>query len=157
MNGFAIEVEEIEQEKHESIAIAAVRCILDQAEGGGAVGANAAQLAVEIGLPRRQRFDRRRDRRVFMRPVEAGAGQQPDRAAVEPGMHPVAVEFDFVQPLGPVWRLVDQFGELRFDPGGQRRRFGAPSCGRPCPVRRHDRPFPQIDFGPNRFTGSPAA
>jgi hypothetical protein len=34
VNGFAIEVEEIEQEKHQSIAIAAVRCILDQAEGG---------------------------------------------------------------------------------------------------------------------------
>src|SRR5205807_5858552 len=64
VNGFAVEVEEIEQEKHESIAVAAVRCILDQAEGGGAIGANAAQLAVEIGLPRRQRFDRGRDRRV---------------------------------------------------------------------------------------------
>ena len=50
-DGFAIEVEEIEQEKDESIAVAGVRCILDQAERGGAVGANAAQLAVEIGLP----------------------------------------------------------------------------------------------------------
>jgi hypothetical protein len=27
---------------------------------------------------------------------------------------------------------------LRFHPGGQRRRFGAPSSGgQPCPVRRH--------------------
>ena len=117
MNGFAIEVEEIEQEKHQSIAVAAVRCILDQAERGGAIGTNAAQLAVEIGLPRRQRFDRGRDRRVFTRPVEAGAGQQPDRTAFEPRMHPVAVELEFVQPLGPVWRLIDEFGELRFDPG----------------------------------------
>jgi hypothetical protein len=28
-------------------------------------------------------------------------------------MHAVAVEFDFVQPLGPVGRLVDELGELR--------------------------------------------
>jgi hypothetical protein len=61
VNGFAIEVEQIEQKKHESIAVAAVRCVLDQTERGGAIGANAAQLAVEIGLPRRQRFDRGRD------------------------------------------------------------------------------------------------
>ena len=39
VNGFAIEVEQIEQEKHQSIAVAAVRCVLDQAEGGGAIGA----------------------------------------------------------------------------------------------------------------------
>ena len=38
--------------------------------------------AVEIGLPRRQRFDRGRNRWVFAGPIEAGAGQQPDRAAV---------------------------------------------------------------------------
>ena len=67
-------MDEIEKEKDESAAITGVRCVLDQAEGRGAVGANAAQLAVEIGLPRRQRFDRGRDRRVFTRPVEAGAG-----------------------------------------------------------------------------------
>jgi hypothetical protein len=78
------------------------------------------------------------DRGVFINPVEPGAGQQPDRAAVESGMHPVAVELEFVQPPGPFWPLVDQFGELRFHPGGQRRRFGAPSSGgQPCPVRRH--------------------
>jgi hypothetical protein len=57
VNGFLIEVEEIEQEKHQSIAVAAVRCILDHAEGGAAIGANAAQLPVKIGLPGRQGFD----------------------------------------------------------------------------------------------------
>ncbi len=56
-----------------------------------------------------------------MRPVEPGAGQQPDGAPVEPSMHPIAVEFDFVQPPRPVQRLVDEFRELRFDAGGERR------------------------------------
>jgi hypothetical protein len=126
---FAIEVEEIEQEKDESIAVPRVRCVLDQAEGGGAVRTDAAQLAVEIGLPGRERRDRRSDRRVLTRPVETGAGQQPDRAPVQPGMHPVAVVFDFVQPLRPFGRRVHQFGELRFDPAGERCRLGAPGSG----------------------------
>jgi hypothetical protein len=58
---FAIEVEEIEQEKDESAAVTGVRCVLNQAEGRGSVGANAAQLPVEIGLPGRERRNRRRD------------------------------------------------------------------------------------------------
>ena len=66
---------------------------------------------------------------VFRSPVEPGAGQQPDRAPVQPGVHPVAVEFDFVEPVWPVGRLVDDLGELRFDPAGKRRRFvPPPSC-----------------------------
>jgi hypothetical protein len=111
-------VDEIEKEKDESAAVTGVRCVLDQAEGRGAVGANAAQLPVEIGLPGRERRNRRSDCRVFGSPVQPGAGQQADRGPVQPGMHPVAVEFDFVQPLRPIGRLVDQLGELRFDPTG---------------------------------------
>ena len=41
-NRLAIEMEEVEQEKDESAAVAGVRCVLDQAERRGAVGANAA-------------------------------------------------------------------------------------------------------------------
>jgi hypothetical protein len=43
-------VEEIEQEKDESAAVTRVRGVLDQAERGGAIRPDAAQLAVEIGL-----------------------------------------------------------------------------------------------------------
>jgi hypothetical protein len=54
-------------------------------------------------------------------------------------MHSVTVEFDFVQPLRPIGRLVDQLGELRFDPTGERRRLGAPpSAERSRHVFRHD-------------------
>src|SRR6266550_2378441 len=48
--GFAVEVEEIEQEKNESAAVTCVRCVLDQAERGRAVGPHTAQLPVEIAL-----------------------------------------------------------------------------------------------------------
>jgi hypothetical protein len=73
-NRFAIEVEEIEQEKDESAAVASIRCVLDQAKRRGAIGPDSAQLAVEIGMSRRKRRDRRSNRRVFMSPVESGAG-----------------------------------------------------------------------------------
>src|SRR6267378_3306170 len=69
-DGFAIEVEEIEQEEDQSIAVTGVRCVLDQAERRRAVGADAAEFAIEIGLPGGKRRYGRSDRRVFMSPVE---------------------------------------------------------------------------------------
>ena len=77
---------------------------------------NAAQFAVEIGLPRAERRYGRGDRRIFMGPVEPGAGQQPHIATVQPRMHAVAVELDFVQPFVALRCRVDQLRELRCDP-----------------------------------------
>jgi nucleotidyltransferase/DNA polymerase involved in DNA repair len=64
-----------------------------------------------------------------------------------------------VEPLRPFRRLVDQLGELRFDPAGERRRFGAPpSRERSCHVldtitasadrSRSDLPDPPHDVRP---------
>jgi len=44
-----------------------------------------------------------------------GSRHQPHVAAVEPCMHAVAVEFDFMQPLIAFRRGVDQLGQLRRD------------------------------------------
>jgi hypothetical protein len=44
------------------------------------------------------------------------------RAMVEARMQPVAVEFDFVQPLIAFRRGVDELRELRRDPSGESRR-----------------------------------
>jgi hypothetical protein len=113
---FAIQVEKIEQEEHQPGGIAVIGRGLDHAEGGDAVGAHAAQLAVEIGLFGPERRDGPGDRRIFMRPVEPGAGEQPHRAAFEARMHAVAVELDFVQPGRAFRCLVDERGQLRPDP-----------------------------------------
>ena len=43
--------------------------------------------------------ERRRDCLVFAGPFEPGAGQQPDLATVEPGVHAIAVEFELVGPF----------------------------------------------------------
>jgi hypothetical protein len=93
-------------------------------------GKTPHQFVVEIGLPRGERRHPRGDRRVFVRPVQPGAGQQLDRAAVEPRMHAVAVIFDFMQPLIAVRRSLDQLRQLRCNPLRQRGRIGAPPRGR---------------------------
>ena len=104
----AVEVEKIEQKEDQRRCVAAVRSELDDVEGRGAVGAHAAQFAVEIGLARVERRHGLGDRRIFVGPVEPGARQQLHRAAVEPRMHAVAVVFDFMQPLVAVRRRVDE-------------------------------------------------
>jgi hypothetical protein len=62
-------------------------------------GAHVAQLAVEIGLCRRQGQYGRGNRRMFMRPVEPSAGQEAHRTSVQPRMRAMAVEPDLVQPF----------------------------------------------------------
>jgi hypothetical protein len=42
---------------------------------------------------------------------------------VEPGVHPISIELDLMQPLGAVWCLPHEFCELRFDPGWWRSGF----------------------------------
>jgi hypothetical protein len=68
----------------------------------------------------------------------AGAREQPHRTAVEARMHAVAVEFDFVQPPGPVRRRVDELGELRPESipakRSRRRVFALPAAS--CRKRR---------------------
>src|SRR5207248_206590 len=64
-------------------------------------GRDPAQFPVEIGLAGGERCDRRGNRRVFTRPVEPGACQKPDRAPVQPGVHPITVELDLCSHSGP--------------------------------------------------------
>src|SRR5580700_808630 len=54
-DSLAVEMEKVKQEEDKRLVIPRVRCVLDQIEGGGAVGPDAAQLPVEIGLLGRER------------------------------------------------------------------------------------------------------
>jgi hypothetical protein len=49
-DGLATEMQEVEEEEDERFGVTGIRCVLYQAEGRGAIGTNAAQLAVEMGL-----------------------------------------------------------------------------------------------------------
>ena len=95
------EMQKVEDEIHQPGRVAGIR------------------FAIEIGLARAERRHGLGDRRILVRPVEARAGQQLDGAAVEPRVHPVAVEFDFVQPVVAFRRGVDQLRELRRNPHRQ--------------------------------------
>jgi hypothetical protein len=101
-------------------ALPAFRGQLDHAEGGDAVGADAAQFAVEIGLAGAERRQGSGDLRIFRRPVESGARQQLHRAMIEARVHAVAIVFDFVEPTIAFRRRVDKAGQLRADPSRQR-------------------------------------
>src|SRR4029077_19691759 len=46
-----------------------------------------------------------------MRPIQLLSRQQPRLAALEPRLDAVAVEFDLVEPVRPVWRSVVQSSE----------------------------------------------
>jgi hypothetical protein len=54
-DGLAVEMEEVEQEEDKRLAVSRVGRVLNQAEGGRAVRPDAAQLAVEVSLPGRER------------------------------------------------------------------------------------------------------
>src|SRR6516165_4300441 len=69
----SVEMEKIEQEEDQRRRVGAVRSELDDVERGDAVGTDAAQFAVEIGLPRIERRHGFGDRRIFVRPVEPRA------------------------------------------------------------------------------------
>jgi hypothetical protein len=124
-------MQKVEDKKHEPGRVAGVRRGLDHAEGRDAVGEDATELAVEIGLARAERRHGRGDGRIFIGPVEPGAGQRPDGAVIEARMHAVAVELDFVQPIRPVGRFLHEFGQLLRDPFRRTRRIGARRARRP--------------------------
>jgi hypothetical protein len=48
---------------------------------------------------------------------------------VEPSVHPIAIQLEFVKPVGTVRCLLNELGELRFDPG-RWRSLSNPSAGR---------------------------
>jgi len=72
-----------------------------------------------IGRPHLEGAKRLNRAPVAVRPAETCSSQQRGLAADEPGMHAVAVVFDFVQPTIAGWRLVYQARELRLDPLGR--------------------------------------
>ena len=54
-------------------------------------------------------------------PVQSSrAGQQMDIAAIEPGVHAIAVELELVRPLIAARSFRDQPRQLRLDPRGKR-------------------------------------
>ena len=106
--------------------------ILQGGEGRDAIAPKDRNLAVEIGGLDGQRGQRRGDRSEPGRPIEAGAGQQPNLAALDPGGRAVAVELDLMDPSAALGWPVEEGGEFRrYEIGKQdtvRGRFASPTA-----------------------------
>jgi hypothetical protein len=79
--------------------------ILDQVERRPAVREHTAEFTVQVSILRRQLGDGLGDGGVLVGPDVASSCQDLHAAGVEPGVHPVSVEFDLVQPVSLLGRL----------------------------------------------------
>src|SRR5438552_1221291 len=98
----------IEQEESEGGGVPGIACRLDHAEGARAVGAHAAQLAIEITRAQRKLRQSLGNRRVFVGPVETTAREQAHLAIINASGHAVAVELNLVQPLLALRRFLHE-------------------------------------------------
>jgi hypothetical protein len=55
----------------------------------------------------------------FGGPIEARSGEQLDATVIQPGVHSVAIELDFVRPFRSRGRHLNEARELRLDPLGK--------------------------------------
>jgi hypothetical protein len=93
-----VEMWQIEEEEDQSAGAAGVGGRLHFGKRSRAVRTHRAELAVEIGaigakVPQRVGRDP-----VAMRPIEAGAGEEPPLSAIKPHVEAVAVVFQLVDP-----------------------------------------------------------
>ena len=113
---FAVQEQQIEGEEDELVSAALVHSRLQAAEDRHAIGIERTKLAVDVGGLRLQGLKGPDRPAVPVRPVQPRARQQLRLAAVDSGVHPVAVELDLVQPAVTRRRFVDEARELRLDP-----------------------------------------
>jgi hypothetical protein len=98
----ATEMEKIEDVIDEPRCALAVAGRLHEAEGRGAVRSYRTEFAIEIGARDRESLQRFCGRRILARPVETRSrGDELHTPAINPGVHAVAVEFQFVRLLAP--------------------------------------------------------
>jgi len=112
---FAVEIEKIEDEIDEAGA-AAIGGLLHELEGGHAVWANAAELAVKIGGFDFQLRERVGGGGILGGPVEPGTGEKLDGALIDPSGDAVAVELDLMDPQGSARGFCRELAKLRLDP-----------------------------------------
>jgi len=113
-----VKVKQVKSEIGE-VSASAVGDPLHDLERGHAIGADAAQLSVDIGCVDVELREGGRSDRVFFRPIKAGPGKKIHMAFLNPRPHAVTVELDLVNPLRASRRFGGQLRELRFDPAGE--------------------------------------
>jgi hypothetical protein len=84
------------------------------------------------------------DRRIFVRPVEPGAGQQPDLGAIDPGVHAISIALELVRPILAAWDFLHRLTEpglihARGSAFVSARSWGDLAMGRLCPTKKSRR------------------
>ena len=125
-----VEVEEIEGEERQLVRAPLGERVLERRKAAVAALVLDQDLAVDQRLPAGQRREGLGERAVAVGPVEAGAGDQPGRAALDPGERAIAVELDLVQPVGARGRRARRRGELGAQLGRQRAPSWRPAARR---------------------------
>src|SRR5215470_15380638 len=126
---FPVQKQQVEEEEDQR-PFAGVGRVLDQVKCRPAIGQHPTKFAVEIGVPRRKPSYRLCNGRVFIGPVITPPRQDLHSASVEPGVHPIPIELDLVQPVGAVRCFFNELGELRLDPSRRWGRFNlSAGCG----------------------------
>src|ERR1700691_2899613 len=97
----AVEMKEIENVIGKAVLAAVLQIGLQQREAGNTLLILNDQFAIEQRRAGGQRSNRRGDVLKAVSPILAVAREQLNFAAIEPRLDPIAVEFDFVQPLMP--------------------------------------------------------
>jgi hypothetical protein len=117
----AIKMKKIEYVVDEAFSLSLLERRLQRRKTGSPVFIFDDNLAVNQRRARGKLGNRGRDVREFFGPVETLAGEQTHLAAVEPGLHAVAVVLDLVRPAGAARRGRMQGGERRRHEIRQRR------------------------------------
>jgi hypothetical protein len=94
----AIQVQQIEEEEDQRSLVSIGR-VLDDVKGSPTIREHPAKFPVKVGVPRREPSNGLGDGGVFLCPVVAPARQDLRSARVEPSVHPISIELDFVQPV----------------------------------------------------------
>src|SRR6185312_4422623 len=114
-------MKKIEYVVDEAFSLSLLERRLQRRKTGSPVFIFGDNLAVNERRARGKLGNRGRDVREFFGPVETLAGEQTHLAAVEPGLHAVAVVLDLVRPAGAARRGRMQGGERRRHEIRQRR------------------------------------
>jgi hypothetical protein len=107
-SGITVDVEQVEDEIDKIAPAVPIGGVLDQSKGRDTVGTHSAELAVQVSLPDREGAQRSGNRRIFVRPVEPGAGQQPDIGAIDPRVNAISIKFQLVRPILAAWGFLHQ-------------------------------------------------
>ena len=89
--------QQIEQEENQR-TLAGIAGVLDQIESRPSIGEHTTEFAIKVGGPRLEFGESFDDYRGIWRSSRCPGGSGFEPSGIEPGVHPISVKLDLVQP-----------------------------------------------------------